>query len=29
LGHDDFKKLVLNQWEWARVFAANTERYLG
>lgn len=25
----DFQRYVLNKWEWARVFAANTQSYLG
>lgn len=29
LEQDDFKRYVLNKWEWARVFAANTQAYLG
>ena len=29
LSHDDFARYVLNDWEWKRMFAANTQSYLG
>lgn len=29
LGQHDFERYVLNQWEWAGMFAANTQSYLG
>ena len=28
LGQDEFNRLVLNHWEWAGMFAANTQAYL-
>ncbi len=29
LAEHDFQRYVLNKWEWARAFAANTQSYLG
>lgn len=29
LAEHDFQRYVLNKWEWARMFAANTQSYLG